>query len=196
MDKYIKNVERPYFVFEKEKELFGNQETHTLTNGTQSFEMSFSNKDVEALKERYVSANDEMADNTNLIDSFNQKIDLWGKEKEQWSSLTNAIKVETDARIAAINALDATITTESSELITSITQTDGLVSADKKKVGDLTLGGWALGYSTVNNESIADTDTINNAFAKAQRQINANKLALSTLNGNNTTPGSVAYQIA
>lgn len=107
-----------------------------------------------------------------------------------------AIKVETDARIAAINALDATITTESSELITSITQTDGLVSAGKKKVGDLTLGGWALGQSTVNNESIADTDTINNAFAKAQRQINANKLALSILNGNDTTPGSVAYQIA
>lgn len=52
-DKYIKNVERPYFVFEKEKELFGNKETHTLTNGTQSFEMSFSNKNVEALKERY-----------------------------------------------------------------------------------------------------------------------------------------------
>ena len=108
----------------------------------------------------------------------------------------NAIKVETDARIAAINALDATITTESSELITSITQTDGLVSAGKKKVGDLTLGGWALGQSTVNNESIANTDTVNNAFAKAQRQINANKLALSILNGSSTTPGSVAYQIA
>ena len=57
-------------------------------------------EDWEALKERYVSANDEMADNTNLIDSFNQKIDLWGKEKEQWSSLTNAIKVETDIQNA------------------------------------------------------------------------------------------------
>ena len=40
-------------VIEKENELFGNKETHTLTNGTQSFEMSFSNKNVEALKERY-----------------------------------------------------------------------------------------------------------------------------------------------
>lgn len=62
-DKYIKNVERPYFVFEEEKELFGNQETHTLTNGTQSFEMSFSNKDVEALKERYEEAKEDIKQN-------------------------------------------------------------------------------------------------------------------------------------
>lgn len=59
-DKYILGVQRPDFVFEKEKELFGNQETHSLTNGTQSFEMSFSNKDVEALKERYEEAKKEL----------------------------------------------------------------------------------------------------------------------------------------
>lgn len=58
-DKYILGVQRPDFVFEKEKELFGNQETYTLTNGTQSFEMSFSNKDVEALKERYAEVTKE-----------------------------------------------------------------------------------------------------------------------------------------
>ena len=107
-----------------------------------------------------------------------------------------AIKVETDARIAAINALDATITTESAEVITSITQTDGLITAGKKKVGELTLAGWTLGENVANNESIADTDTVNNAFAKAQKQINANKAALAVLNGNSTIPGSVAYQIA
>lgn len=107
-----------------------------------------------------------------------------------------AIKVETDARIAAINALDATITTENAEVITSITQTDGLVTAGKKKVGELTLTGWTLGENVTNNESIADTDTVFNAFAKTQRQINANKVALAVLNGNSSTPGSVAYQIA
>ena len=134
---------------------------------------------------------------TDLNKKINDEIEARNTAiSQEVADRNTAIKVETDARIAAINALDATITTESSELITSITQTDGLVSAGKKKVGDLTLGGWALGQSTVNNESIADTDTINNAFAKAQRQINANKLALSTLNGNSTTPGSVAYQIA
>lgn len=56
--------------------------------------------DWEVLKDRYVSANDEMADNTNLIDSLNQKIDLWEKEKSQWSSLTKAIKDETDTQNA------------------------------------------------------------------------------------------------
>lgn len=62
-DKYILGVQRPDFVFEKENELFGNQETHTLTNGTQSFEMSFSNKDVEALKERYAEAKEDIKQN-------------------------------------------------------------------------------------------------------------------------------------
>lgn len=138
---------------------------------------------------------------SNAEDGLNKAI-----EKEV-ADRNAAIKVETDARIAAINkeiidrqaainALDATITTESAEMITSITQTDGLVSADKKKVGELTLTGWTLGENVANSESIADTDTVNNAFAKAQRQINANKAALTVLNGNSSTPGSVAYQIA
>ena len=107
-----------------------------------------------------------------------------------------AILVETNARIKAINDLDATITTETSEIITSITQTDGLVSAGKKKIGDIALTGWSLGENVVDSTPIADTDNVFNAFAKTQRQINANKTALAVLNGNSTTQGSVAYQIA
>ena len=107
-----------------------------------------------------------------------------------------AILVETNARIKAINDLDAIITTETSEVITSITQTDGLVSAGKKKIGDIALTGWSLGENVVDSTPIADTDNVFNAFAKAQRQINANKTALAVLNGNSTTQGSVAYQIA
>ena len=68
-DKYILGVQRPDFVFEKEKELFGNQETHSLTNGTQSFEMSFSNKDVEALKERYEEAKEDIKQNMGIDNS-------------------------------------------------------------------------------------------------------------------------------
>lgn len=107
-----------------------------------------------------------------------------------------AILVETNARIKAINDLDATITSETSEVITSIAQTDGLVSAGKKKIGELSLTGWTLGENVVDSTPIADTDNVFNAFAKTQRQINANKTALAVLNGNSTTPGSVAYQIA
>ena len=140
---------------------------------------------------------------SNTMNSLNQAI-----EKEV-ADRNAAIKVETDARIEAVNkeiadrkaaieALDATLSTETSaEIITSITQTDGkLTSINKTAVGNLTLNGWTLGENVVNNESIADTDTVNNAFAKAQRQINANKVALAVLNGNSTTKGSVAYQIA
>lgn len=114
------------------------------------------------------------------------------------NSLNQAIEKEVADRKAAIEALDATLSTETSaEVITSITQTDGkLTSINKTTVGNLTLNGWTLGENVVNNESIADTDTVNNAFAKAQRQINANKVALAVLNGNSTTKGSVAYQIA
>ena len=54
-------------------------------------------------------------------------------------------------------------------MIASITQTDGLVTASKKKIGELNLTGWTLGENVANNESIAGTDTVNKAFAKAQR---------------------------
>ena len=114
-------------------------------------------------------------------------------------NLNKAIEKEVNDRKAAIEALDSTLSTETSaEVITSITQTDGkLTSIDKTKVGNLTLNGWTLGESVVNSaDDIADTDTVNGAFAKAQRQINANKVALAVLNGNSTTKGSVAYQIA
>ena len=193
----------------------------TLTLG--SYAKGTSNDDVmatdtlgAALSKLQTQMHDEESARTSAIQStttdLNKKIDDEIEARKNAISQevvdrNAAIKVETDARVTAIeaeatarqnaiNALDTTITTETSELITSITQTDGLVSAGKKKVGDLTLGGWTLGQSIVNDESIADTDTVNSAFAKAQRQINANKLALSILNGNDTTPGSVAYQIA
>ena len=60
-------------------------------------------------------------------------------------------------------------TSEPAEIITSITQTDGLITAGKKKIGELTLTGWTIGESVTSNESIADTDTVFGAFTKTQR---------------------------
>ena len=56
--------------------------------------------DWEELKDRYISANDEMADNTTLIDSLNEKIETWENEKKQWSSLTQSIKDEANKQKA------------------------------------------------------------------------------------------------
>jgi hypothetical protein len=67
-----------------------------------------------------------------------------------------------------------------------VSQTNGLVSADKKAVGDLKLTGWQLGTST-DNEAISATDTVHSAFAKTQRQINSNQVDLNTLKGIVTT---------
>ena len=107
-----------------------------------------------------------------------------------------AVEAEVKARTEAIQALDvAEITTDTFEVFGAISETDGKISATKKKAGDLTLNGWTLGDGADIN-SVNDTDTINGAFGKVQRQLNSHKSILDALNGSSTAPGSVAYQIA
>lgn len=48
-------------------------------------------EDWDKLKDKYISAKDEITDNENLIKSYEEKIKVWEKEKEQWSSLTDVI---------------------------------------------------------------------------------------------------------
>lgn len=48
-------------------------------------------EDWDKLKDKYISAKDEIANNENLIKSYEEKIKVWEKEKEQWSSLTDVI---------------------------------------------------------------------------------------------------------
>ena len=113
-------------------------------------------------------------------------------------TLTNNLNQEIQDRKNAINDLDATLSTGNSyEVITSITQTDGkLTSLNKTAIGNLTLNGWTIGTNTADDIAIADTDTVFNAFAKTQRQINSNRNVIAVLNGDSTIKGSVAYQIA
>ena len=113
------------------------------------------------------------------------------------SKLQTQIIEEESARKTAINNLDSTITSDKSEVITSITQVDGkITNAGKARVGELYLTGWTIGDNTADNTPIADTDTVFKAFGKAQRQINAHKNAIDLLNGSSSAVGSVAYQIA
>lgn len=48
-------------------------------------------EDWDKLKDKYISAKDEITNNENLIKSYEEKIKVWEKEKEQWSSLTDVI---------------------------------------------------------------------------------------------------------
>lgn len=115
---------------------------------------------------------------------------------EALSKLQTQIIEEQNARVLAINDLDvASITTETDEVFDSISEVDGKINATKKRIGNLTLNGWTLG-DTNDISHIADTDTINVAFGKVQRQLNSQKNLIDILNSNATTPGSVAYQVA
>ena len=68
----------------------------------------------------------------------------------------------------------------------TLTPSSGAFVETKTNVGTLALTGYALG---TDSGAIANTDTINTAFSKLQKNVN-------TLNGNSATVGSVAYQVA
>lgn len=57
--------------------------------------LGMSAEDWTLLKNKYISANDEMADNENLIKSHENKIKIWESEKKNWSSLSSTIDTET-----------------------------------------------------------------------------------------------------
>ena len=52
------------------------------------------------LKDKYIHANDEIADNEDLIKSHEDKIKIWEEKKEQWSSLVQSITDETNKQKA------------------------------------------------------------------------------------------------
>lgn len=63
--------------------------------------LGMSAEDWTLLKNKYISANDEMADNENLIKSHENKIKIWESEKKNWSSLSSTIDTETKKQAAS-----------------------------------------------------------------------------------------------
>ena len=51
-------------------------------------------KDIDAFKEQYISTQKEIDDNTSLIESLEQKIEVYDGLKEQWASLTETYGIE------------------------------------------------------------------------------------------------------
>lgn len=86
-----------------------------------------------------------------------------------------------------IKALDFTDSGASTtEFISKITQTDGKISVERHKAGDLLLTGYSVATAKT---AITATDTINSAFGKVEYRLNI-------LQADSTQEGSVAYQIA
>ena len=86
-----------------------------------------------------------------------------------------------------IKALDFTDSDASTtEFISKITQTDGKISVERHKAGDLVLTDYSVATAKA---AITAADTINSAFGKVEYR-------LDILQADSTQEGSVAYQIA
>lgn len=89
--------------------------------------------------------------------------------KTAFSKLQRQIHVEEAARAAAINALDVSeIVTESYEVISSVSETDGKISASKKKAGALTLADYSKPSSS---SAISPSDSLNAALGKLEYKL-------------------------
>lgn len=98
------------------------------------------------------------------------------------------------AEIAAeIDAMDKSASAEDGKVVTTVSETDGVVSETKANVKDLQLGGYAK--DTTATGDIASTDTINAALSKLE-----NKAAAITIGNTdhsiNVTTGAAGTDIA
>lgn len=80
------------------------------------------------------------------------------------------LEYKLDAEIKRVDDLDYTDpNTNTTQIITKVTQTDGKIEVSRSNAGTLLLTGYNVG---TDGEKIASTDSINVAFAKLQTQIN------------------------
>lgn len=74
-----------------------------------------------------------------------------------------------------VGALDKAADAQNGQVVTTVTQVDGLVSETKANVKDLQLGGYSKDASA--NLPIASTDTVNAAFSKVENAIAKNTVS-------------------
>jgi hypothetical protein len=78
---------------------------------------------------------------------------------------------------AKINALDKAASAEDGKVVTTVSETNGVVSETKAKVKDLQLGGYSK--DTTATGAIGSTDTINTALSKLENTVAANEISNS-----------------
>jgi hypothetical protein len=85
-----------------------------------------------------------------------------------------------------VDNLDYEDVDNTSQFVSKVVQVDGKIAVTRSNAGTLLLTGYTEAETA---DTILETDTINSAFGKVQKQ-------LSILNAGSTQVGSVAYQIA
>jgi hypothetical protein len=95
-----------------------------------------------------------------------------------FAKLQNQIQKESTDRVAAIEALDYSDTANDNQAVTKVSETDGVISVERKNITSLKLDGY---NATAETTDIAATDTLGKALALLQSQITANETALTVL---------------
>ena len=105
-----------------------------------------------------------------------------------FTSAATTVEAEIASLAAALEALNYTKTVGESEVFSTITESEGKVSAETKNLTAVKLAGYAEGT----DEDIAATDTLGQALGKLQAQINAMDKDASAVNGQVVTTVSEA----
>ena len=96
-----------------------------------------------------------------------------------------------------INGMDKTASAANGQVVTTVSEADGIVSETKANVKDLQLGDYSKGSDT---GAIGSTDTINVALSKLENAATANKVAnadgsITVTDGNSSTATDVKVHI-
>lgn len=110
------------------------------------------------------------------IDPTSENFLTVGKDGVKLAGVQNAINT---AVSTAVEGLDFGGTVEAGQYVSSVSETNGIVSTTKANVSDAVLNGYAKGEKPTST-AIADTDDVKGALAKLEHQVDAAKAAATT----------------
>lgn len=154
------------------------------------------------------------ADDNKVVTDVNQNNGLVSAESKNLTAINLAgytVGADSSGKVAAtdtlgealgklqgqINGMDKTASAANGQVVTTVSETDGIVSETKANVKDLQLGGYSKGSDT---GAISSTDTINVALSKLENAATANKVAnadgsITVTDGNSSTATDVKVHI-
>ena len=132
----------------------------------------------DAVLNGYVKGTDELP--LAAGDTINQAFSKIEVTIENNENVTSTALNDINGKIVAMNKQDEPV---NGQVVTTVSETNGIVSETKANVKDLQLGGYS---KTLDTGAIAGTDTINVAFSKLENTVNtANGEMLTDITGSN-----------
>lgn len=126
-----------------------------------------------------------------------QNTNYIGKETDNNSVMTDLVTLDTQVKNVKdrIDNLNKTADVQNGQVVTTVTQENGLVSETKANVKDLQLGGYAKDVNVTG--SIGSTDTVNTALSKLENAIAANAVVSEdgSIDVNTGTNGDTNIQV-